>query len=322
MFNALLKKLRIDVNKNSKLSFYLRGLYILYTPKSLYIKDLEKDYSQLDTKKKEAIDKRVSYYNKCSHPFVLPKETKTIFEFIKTEKKKTYFFDLLEYLKYFPYHLQIAYLFGDIREVPEIPTIVKSRPISQENANAVLLKLNKVRHFIFVEDTIPFQEKENLLVWRGKVHQKHRIRFFEKHFNNPLCNIGMVNENHLPKEWKKGKLSLKEQLHYKFILAIEGNDVASNLKWVFSSNSLAVMPKPKYETWFMEGKLEAGVHYVEIKEDFSNLDEQLHYYMQHPQEAQKILENAHQYVAQFQNKKEEDIISFLVLKKYFSLQKS
>ena len=50
---------------------------------------------------------------------------------------------------------------------------------------------------------------------------------------------------------KKGIIRSPLKKH-KFILCIEGNDVASNLKWVMSSNSVAVMPKPKFESWFME----------------------------------------------------------------------
>ena len=49
-----------------------------------------------------------------------------------------------------------------------------------------------------------------------------------------------------------------DNLNYKFILAIEGYDVATNLKWIMSSNSLAVMPRPTYATWFMEGTLIPG----------------------------------------------------------------
>ena len=41
-----------------------------------------------------------------------------------------------------------------------------------------------------------------------------------------------------------------------------------------SSNSLCFMPKPKYETWFMEGKLIPNHHYVLIEDDYSNLLEQ------------------------------------------------
>ena len=40
-----------------------------------------------------------------------------------------------------------------------------------------------------------------------------------------------------------------------------------------SSNSVAVMPKPKYESWFMEGKLIPDYHYVLIKDDYSDFEE-------------------------------------------------
>ena len=40
------------------------------------------------------------------------------------------------------------------------------------------------------------------------------------------------------------KKTIREHLDYKFIMALEGNDVASNLKWVMSSNSIAVMTRP------------------------------------------------------------------------------
>jgi RNase adaptor protein for sRNA GlmZ degradation len=84
-----------------------------------------------------------------------------------------------------------------------------------------------------------------------------------------------------------------------------------------SSNSLAVMPRPRYETWFMEGRLIPNYHYVEIKTDYSDLADRLTYYIRHVDEALQIIENAHQYIAQFRDKKREDIISLLTLQKYF-----
>ena len=66
---------------------------------------------------------------------------------------------------------------------------------------------------------------------------------------------------------------------------MEGNDVASNLKWVMSSNSIAVMPKPKYETWFMEGLLIPDQHYILIKDDYSDLETRLKFFLDHPQKA-------------------------------------
>lgn len=115
------------------------------------------------------------------------------------------------------------------------------------------------------------------------------------------------------------KKTIKEHLDYKFIMALEGNDVASNLKWVMSSNSLAVMTKPTCETWFMEGTLIPDYHYVEVKEDFSDLEEKLQYYISHPDKAEEIIRNAHEFVRQFQDKKRETLISLLVLEKYFRL---
>ncbi|MGZ8190247.1 MAG: glycosyl transferase family 90, partial [Methylococcaceae bacterium] len=97
------------------------------------------------------------------------------------------------------------------------------------------------------------------------------------------------------------------------------NDVATNLKWVMSSNSVAVMPRPKYETWFMEGTLIPNVHYIEIKDDYSNLEEKINYYEQHPNELSQIVENAHNHVSQFLDSFREKIIALLVLKKYFYL---
>ena len=41
------------------------------------------------------------------------------------------------------------------------------------------------------------------------------------------------------------------------------------------------------------------------------------YYTSHPDEARKIIDNAHQYVEQFKNKDREDLLNLLVLQKYF-----
>ena len=86
----------------------------------------------------------------------------------------------------------------------------------------------------------------------------------------------------MKEEWIKGHISEYDHLGYKFIMCLEGNDVATNLKWVMSSNSLAVMPKPVYETWYMEGRLIPNYHYVEIKPDYSDLEERIQYYIDHP----------------------------------------
>jgi hypothetical protein len=304
-------------HKNNKAAYYLINYIRQIIPSSYYQKKLAQ---KLNSKEQlSGIQKRVDYYNKLSNTKSLKKPAQL--SDIKTVPgSKVYFFDLYQYSRYFNQKLKGLFLFGDIVEVPSQPTFVKSRPINEDNSNAVLLKWNKLRHFMFIKkEQKTFLEKKNMLVSRGKVHksQPHRIKFIEKYFKHPMCNIGRVNTNDLNPFWKVPRLSIDQQLNYKFILCLEGNDVASNLKWVMSSQSIAVMPKPKYETWFMEGLLVADVHYIVIKDDYSDLEQRLNYYIKNQDKALQVIENANAYVQQFKDKENEAIISLLTLKKYF-----
>lgn len=309
-------------DKNSKLLYNLKNLGGYCIPNCFYRKQLENKLSLLKNYD-ENIAERVNYYNKlekfyyCNDEFIKIK----YFTLTKNYKPHTYYWDTYQYTRYFNDENKIAFAFGDVTYIPEVPKIVKSRPIAGDNKNSVLLKLDKRRHFIFVNDNNTFESKENLLIGRGGIYQKHRERFYEKYFHHPLCNLGHVGHKDVHPEWRKDLLPISRHLKYKFILCLEGNDVASNLKWVMSSNSIAVMPKPKYETWFMEGKLKGNYHYIEIKDDYSDLEEKLAYYIEHTQEALAIINNAHKFVDEFRDADREDLISLLVLKKYFELQK-
>lgn len=182
-----------------------------------------------------------------------------------------------------------------------------------------MLKLNAVRHFNFVTDLHPFEKKSNILFGRMAVKQPHRRAFYLKHFDNPRCNLGDVSDrNPEHRHWKSPEISIATHLQYKFILALEGNDVATNLKWIMSSNSIAVMPKPKFETWFMEGKLVAGRHYIEIADDYSNLDEKFDHYASKTEECLDIINNANEWCNQYRNKKLETALNIATLEKYLA----
>lgn len=228
--------------------------------------------------------------------------------------------DYFEYGRFFRPDLLVDTAFGDNTAVAATPSIVKSRPIAGANANDVLLNLDKVRHFTFLKDKLQFTEKTDGAIFRGAAYQPHRRRFMEQFFGNPLIDCADTSgHKDLPQTWQSSLITLYDHLRYKFVICLEGNDVASNLKWVMSSNSLAVMPKPKYETWFLEGWLKPGVHYVEIRDDYADLEEKIHWYAARPKDAQAILDNAHAHVARFQDQDREDLISLLVLKKYFEM---
>jgi hypothetical protein len=316
-FSSLRRKLRLRKHKNNKLLYYLLNYVRQLIPRKFYQIRLNTKMKSLRDYDAEYIFNRVNYYNKLDKCHNYADHLPSLREFNRPKHLKVYYFDSYEYIRYFNSDLKVDFLFGDITYVPDVPKIVKSRPVNCDNANSVVLNLNKVRHFMYLKDSKPFTSKINMLVARTHVIQPHRMRFLEIYFNHPMCNIGQVNINENSDKWLVEKMTIDEHLDYKFILCIEGNDVASNLKWVMSSNSLAVMPKPKYETWFMEGALIPDYHYVLIKDDYSDLEERLSYYINNQAKALEIIRNAHEYVAQFMDKRREDLISLLVLDKYF-----
>ena len=303
--------------KNNRPIYYVRAILRELSPDYFCRIQLKSKFKKQTDFDIEYIQKRVNYYNKlqnCKPPFNFQVK---LSEFKIPPKIRAYYFDSYEHTRFFSKNLKATFLPGDITHVPDFPTIVKSRPIGDRNANSVILNLDKIRHFIFVTDKRPFTGKKDILVGRGAVTQPHRKRFLELYFNHSLCNVGQVNRDNQGDKHLVEKMTIDEQLEYKFILSLEGNDVATNLKWIMSSSSLAVMPRPKYETWFMEGALVPNYHYVLIKDDYSDLEERLKYYIENTAEALEIVRNANEYVNQFRNKKREDLISLLVLDKYF-----
>jgi len=263
------------------------------------------------------VEERVDYYNKLAGSVSLDSNATDLRGLLR-ERKTTYFYDLYEIARYFDPRVKFSYVFGDVREVPPYPAFVKSRPIAGDNANSVLMKLNKIRHFNFVNDAYPSEKKKNALVWRGRFSQKPNPRrmFVEKYMGKPGFDVGRIDTGHAMPGLDRPFMPVRGQLKYKFILSLEGIDVASNLKWIMSSNSIAFSQPLKFETWFMEGTLIPGVHYAELKDDFSDVEEKMEYYNSHPREAKEVVENAHRYVDQFLNPAVERKIALLVFEKY------
>ena len=314
-----------------KFKYYLKSSIFLFIPRYFYRKRINSELKKITKYDFQYLNSRVNYYNKIDDNFHLRKDavsTKELFfmqikkfkakviEKQRIKKRTTYFFDLYNYLIYFPSFFKVNYKFGDITENFSNPCIVKSRPIS-ENQNSVLMKLNAIRHFYFLDDKRHFMEKKNKAVWRGNSsNSKARLNFIKSYHDVSIFNIGQHNPK-VNEPWFKGYLSIQDQLNYKFIFCIEGADTATNIKWVMSSNSICVMPKPKFETWFMEGKLIKDFHYIEVEDDFSDAEDKINFYIKNLKKSLKIIENAKKHVEQFKNPRLEKLVSLLVLNKFF-----
>lgn len=302
-----------------KLGFYAQHSVHRLIPSTLLQRQrarLLRSFKRLPAEQQQQLLFRVNYCNRLKDNVELPSSAKRLSGF-KREKSGTYYLDLISVLRYFPPELRFCHRFGDVTTVPEAPTLVKSRPINGYNENSVLLKLNRVRHYYTVKDPYHYDDKLDLVVWRGSCHQEHRRQFVQDFYDHPLCNVGDIHKNAHGHPWHRHFMSVQEQLKYKFVLSIEGKDVATNLKWIMASNSLCFMRKPRFETWFMEGSLLPDYHYVELKDDYSDLEEKVIYYQDNPAAAKKIIGNANRYFAQFMDTDKERLISLLVMQKYF-----
>lgn len=298
-----------------RIGFYLAGIVREYAPRGLMAGRLHRELRELDaTEFSDDLLNRVSYYCKLTTP--QRGAAGAALRNISKEQDR-YYIDFMEVATGFPRDMKVNYLFGDITHVPDEPTIVKSRPIADCD-NSVVMKLDKFRHFNFVDDPVPFDQKKPAGVWRGRLNDPPRKKFIQDFGNSKLGDFGYIGrpiEGIDPKPF----LSIAEQLAFKYVVSIEGHDVATNLKWIMASNSLCLSPPLIYETWYMEGCLVPGYHFVELKPDLSDLEAKIEYYEAHPDEAHAIIANAQAYTLPFRDKKQERVISLLVLLRYFEM---
>jgi hypothetical protein len=214
---------------------------------------------------------------------------------------------------------------GDVFFNTGVPIITKTRPAG-ESLN-VLLNLDKNRHWESIKevqsDDIPFNQKDNKLIWRGAPNgflssttRPSRKILVETYWNHPneMIDIGFgQNFNGIN---GKGRKTIKSQLQSKFLISVEGGDVATGLKWMMYSNSVVLMPKPTMCSWFMEDMLEPYVHYIPLKNDFSDLEEQYNWCLNNLDKCEEISKNGTKYVEQFLDEEKEKLITNLVLKTY------
>lgn len=193
-----------------------------------------------------------------------------------------------------------------------LPVLTKTRIIGEKN-NGILMKFAYGRHWNILtnfNDCNKWEDKISDVVWRGtsttgldKIN--NRRTFFKINNYYDKYNVGFVKYEHdfdtLDQRYYKNEMSIHEQLKYKYIICLEGNDVATSLKWSLMSNSVVIMSKPVIESWLMEGSLKPYVHYIPLKDDFSDLDEIIEWCRNNDSKCKEISQNSTNFMKQFMN---------------------
>lgn len=255
--------------------------------------------------------------------------------------KTTYYQDMTRCIHYLPHLYKTTFLFypHDRVEGFQVPTLVKSRPIYDYNGS-ILFNLNYLRHFADVykveENDIPYEQKKDVLVWRGAdtgygfgnnipyrpVSRQTLVEEFAS-YPGPELDIGLSNvlvnqkkDDNPFQQYIKPKLGMRDMLQHKFLLSVEGNDVATNLKWILCSNSVAFCPPFAINSWILEENLQPWQHYIPVRHDFNDLPDKVEWAIHHPQQCQTISRQARQYMEPFLDLEKENIIQRTVLEEY------
>jgi len=148
----------------------------------------------------------------------------------------------------------------------------------------------------------------NELYPRGKLLRK---KFRDKEFLASSCGKylqqgstieDLQNDVELALANLKPSLSRTRLYRYKYLLCPEGFDCASALSWVLASNSLAIVPPFHYENVIINSQaLRPYVHFLPIREDYSDLADVMRWALAHDQECRQMVQDANKYMQPFVN---------------------
>ena len=218
--------------------------------------------------------------------------------------------------------------------------LLKNRIDILPKEGVILKSMNRGRHWGIhqnMADVVPFQKKKNKLVWRGATtgdasKTANRFLLVQKWFHEQtLADIGFNKlvqdpkkygtffQKHSIKNFVRNTLSRKQLLEYKYILSVRGNDKDSGLNWKLASNSVVFMARPTVNTWLMESELIPNYHYVQLRDDFSDLAQKIVWANQNPEKMRQISLNANQFMKMFENQQNEEKIEHEVIRRYFQI---
>jgi hypothetical protein len=171
-----------------------------------------------------------------------------------------------------------------------------------------------IKDVLRASDETSWSKRKEIAFWRGVMsggHYPHtewdfkprsRLAFCGKHFPD-FVNASFIVDEHSKKlhsSWQSylnmnglmGTFTLpKDQVCYRYLVAIDGDGAASSLQWqLFSGSTLLKVQSPRLE-WFYEG-LVANEHYIPVREDSTDLPALVQWLRENDHEARRIAENA------------------------------
>ena len=206
------------------------------------------------------------------------------------------------------------------------PVLVKTRT-DDPNVPGILLKTPGIpgRHWGFLDETPPpsshlsWEERRDVLIWRGsRTGVEHHSTNQRQTFVDGLTGRKSEGIDVTFVDRDEDRMSEDDMMQYRYSLSLEGNDVATDLKWKLASGMVVLMPRPTTESWLMEFALRPGVHYMRV-ESPAEVSETLKWLQAHPERARGMSDAARAWMLPFTNKTQELKLERDVLRKTATL---
>lgn len=173
--------------------------------------------------------------------------------------------------------------------------------------------LNEDMIFLNQKKVSTWEDKKSALIWRGSltgitgdknllsnyIEGGPRLNVVKNYFNHntSVIDVALMDESH-GQFVRRSFTSMADQLEFKYILSLEGNDVATGLKWMLISNSVVFMSRPTTVSFLMEDELVPFVHYVPLEDDYSDLLQMVLWAHENDEKCKWIADQATSYMEQ------------------------
>jgi hypothetical protein len=193
------------------------------------------------------------------------------------------------------------YLYNEEHE-DEYPVYYQNRIILAQSIHKNTPYVSNVvdRHFFFHNKYsgfrsfhcgIPFHVKESKIVYAGQL-RGNKYNFMQSRYINMNQRL-FFESDAVPKtnivcgRW----IDREDMIHYKYILDIDGNSSTWDATaWKLNSGSVIFKCRSGWRQWFYDDYV-SGEHFVEINDDFSDIDEKFAWCQENPKECVRIVEN-------------------------------
>lgn len=175
---------------------------------------------------------------------------------------------------------------------------------------------------------IPWKNRSSALCWRGGCSgvggaESIRVRFVSEIYkDNPHTDVRLSTwwsgGKNIPSEYFAERIHYSEFLKHKIFFIVDGNCIASNHMYAFSTGCVPFLISNNCIFWFSH-LIEPYIHYIPVNYDLSNLLEQIEWVRVNDAKAEIIANNALKFAqAYFSSEYQKNYIKEMI-DKYCSL---